>query len=180
MNSSSTAKTVLFWISIVFLGVMLWRLVSNSTQTAREDNPSYSEFVAKVDDGDVKEVTMYLSPNSYELRGEYAKPANHKFVITVPKENAPDLTKLLHDKAVQMNVKEVRSSDWVLDFVERVATAVAGWICVLPDAADAGRRKQGIEFWEVAGAVALGSAEESHVQGCGGQRRSKRRAAGNH
>ncbi len=117
MNSSSTAKTVLFWISIVFLGVMLWRLVSNSTQATHEDNPSYSEFVSKVDEGDVKEVTMYLSPNSYELRGEYAKPANHKFVITVPKENAPDLTKLLHDKAVQMNVKEVRSSDWVLYLV---------------------------------------------------------------
>jgi 2-C-methyl-D-erythritol 2,4-cyclodiphosphate synthase len=29
-NTSSTAKTLLFWISIVFLGVMLWKLVSSS------------------------------------------------------------------------------------------------------------------------------------------------------
>ena len=63
---NSTAKTILFWISIVFLGVMLWKLVSTQGQAAREDTPSYSEFMAKVDEGDVKEVTMYLSPNSYE------------------------------------------------------------------------------------------------------------------
>ena len=114
MNSSSTAKTILFWISIVFLGVMLWRLVSNNGQSAREDEPSYSEFMAKVDAGDVKEVTLYLSPNSYELQGEYVRPANHKFHVTVFKEAAPDLTKQLKEKAVQIKVKEVRSGDWVL------------------------------------------------------------------
>ena len=29
-NTSSTAKTLLFWISILFLGVMLWKLVSSN------------------------------------------------------------------------------------------------------------------------------------------------------
>jgi len=47
---------------------MLWRLVSANGQAAREDTPSYSEFAAKVDSGDVKEVTLYLSQNSYELQ----------------------------------------------------------------------------------------------------------------
>src|SRR4051794_34882388 len=93
---------------------MLWRLVSNNGETAREDEPSYSEFMAKVDAGDVKEVTLYLSPNSYELQGEYVRPANHKFHVTVFKEAAPDLTKQLKEKAVQIKVKEVRSGDWVL------------------------------------------------------------------
>src|SRR5205807_8589601 len=114
VNSSSTAKTILFWISVVFLGVMLWRLVSANGQTARELDPSYSEFMAKVDNGDVKEVTMYLSPNSYELQGEYVRPANSKFHVTIFKESAPELTKVLKDKAVQIKVKEVRSGDWVL------------------------------------------------------------------
>ena len=78
MNSSSTVKTILFWISIVFLGVMLWKLVSANGQSAREHEPSYSEFMDQVDQGDVKEVTMYLSPNSYELQGEYVKPDEHE------------------------------------------------------------------------------------------------------
>lgn len=114
MNSSSTAKTILFWISIVFLGVMLWKLVSANGGQAREDEPSYSEFMGHVDKGDVKEVTMYLSPNSYELQGEYTSPANRKFHVTIYKEAAPELTKQLRDKAVQIKVKEVHSGDWVL------------------------------------------------------------------
>src|SRR5437899_2402737 len=68
----------------------------------------------KVDAGDVKEVTMYLSPNSYELKGEYVRPANRKFHTTVFKEDAPGLAKALRDKAVQIKVIEVHSGDWVL------------------------------------------------------------------
>jgi cell division protease FtsH len=114
VNPSSTAKTILFWLSIVLLGVMLWRLVSQNGQSAREDTPSYSEFMAHVEQGDVKEVTMYLSPNSYELQGEYVKPANKKFHTTIFKEDAPNLSKTLRDKSVLINVKEVRSGDWLI------------------------------------------------------------------
>ena len=114
MNSGSTLKTILFWLSIVLLGVMLWRLVSTNGAAAREDTPTYSIWMAKVDAGDVKEVTMYLSPNSYDLQGEYTRPANTKFQVTIPKEEAPNVTKTLKDKGVQLKVKEVHSGDWVL------------------------------------------------------------------
>ena len=142
MNSSSTAKTILFWISIVFLGVMLWRLVSSNGQAAREDSPSYSEFMAKVDEGDVKEVTLYLSPNSYELQGEYVRPANRKFHVTVPKENSPEITKALRDKAVQLNVKEVRSGDWVLILLNALPLLLlAGFVFFLMRQMQAGGNK---------------------------------------
>ncbi len=114
MNPSSTAKTILFWLSIVLLGVMLWRLVSANGQAAREDTPSYSEFMAHVDQGDIKEVTLYLSPNSYELQGEYVKPPTKKFHTTIFKEDAPNLSKVLREKQVLINVKEVRSGDWLI------------------------------------------------------------------
>jgi len=115
VNSSSTAKTILFWISIVFLGVMLWKLVSANGSQQRVETPGYSEFMAHVDAGDVKEVTLYLSPNSYEIQGEYLHPANRKFTVTVFKEAAPDLVKELKDKGAVINgMKEVRSGDWIL------------------------------------------------------------------
>jgi len=114
VNSGSTLKTILFWLSIVLLGVMLWRLVSTNGAQAREDTPTYSVWMAKVDAGEVKEVTMYLSPNSYDLQGEYNKPPNMKFQVTIPKEEAPEVTKALKDKAVQLKVKEVHSGDWLL------------------------------------------------------------------
>jgi len=113
MNSSSTAKTLLFWISIVFMGIMLWKLVSANSDPARGDEPSYSEFIAKVDAGDIKEVVFYLSPNSYEVQGEYARPANRKFHLTVPKEAAPALMDQLREKGVPIKVTEIRSGDWV-------------------------------------------------------------------
>lgn len=114
MNSSSTAKTLLFWFSIVLLGVMLWKLVSTNGSRVGEDEPSYSEFMAKVDDNDVLAVTFYLSPNSYELQGEYRRPANRKFHLTVPKEAAPALMEKLREKDAQIKVREIRSGDWVL------------------------------------------------------------------
>src|SRR5215475_1888836 len=92
---------------------MLWKLVSANGQAAREEEPSYSEFMTQVDAGNVKEVTMYLSPNSYELQGEYTKQ-NKKFHVTVFKEAAPDLAKNLRDKQVAIKVKEVRSGDWLI------------------------------------------------------------------
>jgi cell division protease FtsH len=114
VNSNSTAKTILFWISIVFLGVMLWKLVSANGAQSRELAPNYNEFMAKVDAGEVKEVTLYISPNSYELQGEYNKPSNTKFHVTMFKEQAADLAKTLRDKSVPISVKEVRSGDWLL------------------------------------------------------------------
>ena len=114
MNSGSTLKTILFWLSIVLLGVMLWKLVSANGSQPREEEPSYSLLMAKIEANEIKEVTMYLSPNSYELQGEYSKPPNQKFRAIIAKENAPEVTKALRDKAVQVKVKEVRSGDWVL------------------------------------------------------------------
>jgi cell division protease FtsH len=142
VNSSSTAKTILFWISIVFLGVMLWKLVSSNGQTAREDTPSYSEFMARVEEGDVKEATLYLSPNSYELQGEYSKPPNKKFRLTLPKENSPEITKALRDKAVMLSIKEVRSGDWVLILLNALPLLLlAGFVFFLMRQMQAGGNK---------------------------------------
>src|SRR5580704_4994287 len=97
---------------IILLCVVLWRMVSASGQSAREEEPSYSDFMGQVEHGNVKEVTLYLSPNSYEVEGEWREP-DKKFRVTVFKESAGDLTKELRDKGVLINVKEVTRADWV-------------------------------------------------------------------
>src|SRR5882757_5201433 len=114
MNSTSTARTILFWISIVFLGTMLWKLVSTNGTSTKQDAISYSEFMAKVDSDDITAVMLYLSPNSYEVYGESASPARRKFELTVPKEVVPDLLRQLRQKNVPVRVKEARTGDWTL------------------------------------------------------------------
>jgi cell division protease FtsH len=141
VNSSSTIKTVLFWISIVFLGVMLWKLVSANGAQTREDEPSYTDLISKVDQGLVKEVTLYLSPNSYELQGEYTKEPK-KFHTTIFKEAAPDLMKTLHDKGVSIKVKEVHSGDWVLILLNALPLLLlAGFVFFLMRQMQAGGNK---------------------------------------
>jgi len=132
VNPSSTLKTIMFWLFIILLGVLLWTLVSRSGQSAREEEPSYSEFMAQVDRGNVKEVTLYLSPTSYEVEGEWREPSK-KFRTTIFRESAPDLTKTLRDKQVLINVKEVNRADWVTFLVNGlpIFLLVAFWIFMM-------------------------------------------------
>jgi len=114
------------------LAVLLWTLVSKSGQSAREEEPSYSEFMAQVDRGNVKEVTLYLSPTSYEIEGEWREPSK-KFRTTIFKESAPDLAKTLRDKNVLINVKEVNRADWVTFLLNAAPLflLVAFWIFMM-------------------------------------------------
>ncbi len=132
MNPSSTLKTVMFWLFIIMLAVLLWMLVSKSGQSAREEEPSYSQFMAEVDRGNVKEVTLYLSPTSYEIEGEWREPSK-KFRTTIFKEAAPDLAKTLRDKSVLINVKEVNRADWVTFLLNAAPLflLVAFWIFMM-------------------------------------------------
>jgi 2-C-methyl-D-erythritol 2,4-cyclodiphosphate synthase len=114
MNPGSTARAILFWISIVFLGTMLWKLVSTNGASSRDSEPSYNQFMSKVDAGEVSEVTLYLSANSYDLQGIYRSPANGRFHITVPRESEPALLERLREQNVSVKVKEARRGDWTL------------------------------------------------------------------
>jgi cell division protease FtsH len=132
VNPSSTLKTIMFWLFIIMLGVLLWTLVSKSGQSAREEEPSYSEFMAQVDRGNVKEVTLYLSPNSYDVEGEWREPSK-KFRTTIFKESAPDLANTLREKQVLINVKEVNRADWVTFLLNAAPLflLVAFWIFMM-------------------------------------------------
>jgi len=122
----------MFWLFIIMLAVLLWTLVSKSGQSAREEEPSYSEFMAQVDRGNVKDVVMYLSPSSYEIEGEWREPSK-KFRTTIFKESAPDLAKTLRDKQVLITVKEVNRADWVTFLLNAAPLflLVAFWIFMM-------------------------------------------------
>src|SRR5260370_9423410 len=96
----------MFWLFIVMLGGLLWTLVSKSGQSTREKEPSYSEFMAEVDRGNIKEVELYLSPTSYEIQGEKREPAE-KCRVTIFKEPPPALVKTLRDKKSLINFKKL-------------------------------------------------------------------------
>ena len=108
---NSTVRTVLFWAMMIALAFVLWEMASRGGPAAKEDEPSYSNFLAKVDSGNVKDVSIQLSPNSAELQGEYRDGSKFRGV-TVANTAITDVTKVLQDKGVLYNYKEVKEANW--------------------------------------------------------------------
>jgi cell division protease FtsH len=109
---NSTVRTILFWLLMILLAVVLWKMASTGGQSAHEAEPSYTDFLGKVQSGGVKDVTIYLAPNSAELQGEYRDATKFKGV-TIANTAIPDVTKSLQDHNVLYNYKEVKTADWL-------------------------------------------------------------------
>jgi len=116
---NSTVKTVLFWVAMILLAFLLWRMASTGGQTAREQTPSYTDFQTQVQKGNVSEATIMLSSVSAEIDGEFREP-KEKFHVTVPKETLSDLTKELEAKNVDVNIKTVSENNWVNFLIDGV------------------------------------------------------------
>jgi cell division protease FtsH len=130
---NSTVRTILFWLVMILLAVVLWRMASTGGQTAHEDEPSYTKFLAQVQQSNIKEVTIYLSQNSAEVEGEYREGGAKFHNVTVANASIPDITKALQDKGVLINIKEVKSNDWialVINFAP-VILLVGFWIFMM-------------------------------------------------
>jgi len=113
VNSSSAAKTILIWMVFILLALVVWRVFTPGSQAAKVTDISYSELMANASNGNIKEITMDISPNSYDVEGEYRDTGAH-FHATIFKEAAQDLVKDLRDKGnIKINVKEVSHNDWM-------------------------------------------------------------------
>jgi cell division protease FtsH len=77
---------------------------SNSGQKEKEVN--FSQFLNDVDQGQVKEVTI----TGQEVRGKY-RSDNSGFHLTAP-ANYPDMIKMLRDKGVNINIRDINSGSW--------------------------------------------------------------------
>ncbi len=129
---NSTVRTVLFWAMMIALAFVLWEMASKTSPSAKEDEPSYSNFLAKVDSGNVKDVSIQLSPNSAELQGEYRDGSKFRGV-TVANTAITDVTKVLQDKGVLYNYKEVKEANWLslLINLSPILIIVAIWIFMM-------------------------------------------------
>ena len=97
---------------MIALAAFLWQMASRGGPTPHEEEPSYTNFVNKVDGGLVKDVTVLLSPNSAELQGEY-KDGTKFHGVTIANTAIPDVTKTLQDKSIPFNYKEVKEANWL-------------------------------------------------------------------
>ena len=107
-------RTVLFWVLMLVLAIVLWKMSSNSKSAASEapSTMSYSDFMAQVDKANIMSVKLLESPATAEIDGQLREP-QEKFRTTIPKETIPALTDQLRKQGVSIEVTEVKDVRWL-------------------------------------------------------------------
>ena len=101
---NSTARNVLFWAVILLALLFLWRM-ANTTMGPRELEPSFTEFMNRVEAGDVARVEV----RGTEVKGEYRD--GRKFKTLIPADY-PELYTTLREKWVEIEVKDASGPTW--------------------------------------------------------------------
>ena len=108
---NSTVKTVVFWVVIALSAILLWQVMKAGSPGQKDKEVNFSQFMTDVDQGKVREVTI----TGMEVRGKYLTD-NSPFHTTVP-ANYPDMIKMLRDKGVTMNIRDMSSGSWPLQLL---------------------------------------------------------------
>ena len=111
MNSGFTTKTILFWMSIVFLGVMMWKLVSSPSSPA--DSVSYSDFLQLVSKNEIHDARISLESNFVSVNAGL-RHSQKRASTTVSYGDWQDLKERLIDSGATVEYANQKSSDWVL------------------------------------------------------------------
>ena len=101
----------MFWLVIVLSAFLLWQVMKAGSAGQKEKEVNFSQFLSDIDQGNVKEVTI----SGMEVRGQYRND-NSPFHTTAP-VNYPDIYKMLRDKGVTMNIRDMSSGSWPLQLL---------------------------------------------------------------
>jgi 2-C-methyl-D-erythritol 2,4-cyclodiphosphate synthase len=127
MNSGSTAKTILFWISIVFLGVMLWKLVSANKNPAQV--VSFTDFLQSIDKKAIQIAEVYLEQNSSNVHA-LVRDSQKYVETTISTSELPDITARLRDAGAKIEISEVKSRDWTLILLNAAPLVLLVGLCL--------------------------------------------------
>jgi cell division protease FtsH len=105
---NSRVKNLLFWVVVGLFMILLFNLFSVPTH-APEEEVIFSDFMAKLDKGDIEKVIIKSNHISGILKD--------KTRIRTYSADYPDLVKVLREKEVQIEVKPPDESPWYITFL---------------------------------------------------------------
>jgi len=105
---NSRVKNLLFWVVVGLFMILLFNLFSVTPQV-QEEEVIFSEFMAKLDNGEVTKVTIKANHISAILKNETR--------IKAYMAEYPDLVKVLRERHVQIEVKPPDESPWYITFL---------------------------------------------------------------
>ena len=141
-RAQSGARTLLFWLLMILLAFVLFKMSSrsNSVPTSRELN--YSDFMKQVDKSNVAEGKFFMSQNTADFHGQLRNPAE-RIRTTVPRDDFSALTDRLRRQGARIEIAESRRSDWKTS-VTNVAPLIllaAFWVFMMKRTTVRGREK---------------------------------------
>jgi ATP-dependent Zn protease len=90
-----TAKTIVFWIVIVFSAFLLWQVVRTGSSAPAEPEVSYSTFLARVAGGEVQKVTITCNlVRAVDGKGGIflvTAPSNHATMLEVLQQHGVEI-----------------------------------------------------------------------------------------
>src|SRR5690348_14805765 len=105
---NSRAKNLLFWVVVGLFMILLFNLFSVPTH-APEEEVIFSDFMAKLDKGDIEKVIIKSNHVSAVLKD--------KTRIRTYTAEYPDFVKVLREKGVQIEAKPPDESPWYITFL---------------------------------------------------------------
>src|SRR5215471_12300918 len=105
---NSRAKNLLFWVVVGLFMILLFNLFSVPTHPSEEE-VIFSDFMAKLDKGDIERVIIKSSHISAILKD--------KTRIRTYSAEYPELVKVLREKGVQIEAKPPDESPWYITFL---------------------------------------------------------------
>jgi len=106
---NSTFKTVVLWVTLLAVGVVLWKMIQGGSNTAKDNKPSYTLFRQQLNENKIAEVTIVGN----EAEGKYRDGS--AFHLTVPAAN-PEFLKALddHKDVTNTTFKDATGLNWPL------------------------------------------------------------------
>jgi len=127
----SVVRTVIFWIMMIALAFVLWKMASNSgPEKPAASQMTYSDFMANVDRNNIRSAKLLESAATAEIQGQLCDSAG-SFSVTVPKEVIPNLIEKLRKQGATVEVREIRATTWLQLFAEFSPVLVIVGIFVL-------------------------------------------------
>jgi cell division protease FtsH len=133
--ANSRWRAVLFWLIMVLLGVVLWKMASTPAPTGTQ--MGYSDFLSNVDRKNIQAATIFLTRDAAEVRGRL-RDTGKDYSAIIPRETLPTLIAALREQSSAIDVRETHENDrlnLVMNFLPLIIL-VALWIFMM-------RRMQG-------------------------------------
>jgi len=108
---NSTFKTVILWVTLIAVGLVLWKMISSSASSAKDSEISYSQFTNDVSAGNIHDVTIVGN----EAHG--TRKDKGQFHLVVP-ANDPEMFKALKANNVDVKLKDNQGTQWSLWLVQ--------------------------------------------------------------